>query len=127
MDPDAPPPFHLHGTDRFLVLARDVVAEPNLVSRDIVLVRDGQTADILFDVTNPGLWMSHCHIAEHIQSGMMLSFNVARDLGGDSWRLGRGDQRLRRPGGGSLPQIRDLGPVLRKVQLRERVQGCRSQ
>jgi len=46
------PPFHLYGTDRFLVLAREVVAEPNLVSRDIVLVRAGQTADILFDVTN---------------------------------------------------------------------------
>jgi hypothetical protein len=54
-------------------------------------------------------------------------FGFARDLGGDSWRLGRGDERLRRPGGGSLPQIRDFGPVLRKVQLRERVQGGRSQ
>ena len=61
-----------------LVLARDVVAEPNLVSRDIVLVRARQAADILFDVTNPGLWMSHCRIAEHMQSGMMLSLNVAR-------------------------------------------------
>jgi hypothetical protein len=35
-----------------------------------VLVRTGQTVDILFDVTNPGLWMAHCHIAEHMQSGM---------------------------------------------------------
>src|SRR5579859_444824 len=51
----------------------------------------------------------------------------ACDLGGDSWRLGRGDERLTRPGGRSLPRIRDFGPVLRKVQLRERVQGCRSQ
>jgi hypothetical protein len=31
----------------------------------------------LFDVTNPGLWMVHCHIAEHMQSGMMFSFTVA--------------------------------------------------
>ena len=45
-----------------------------------MLVRAGQAADILFDVANPGLWMSHCQIAEHMQSGMMLSFNVARDL-----------------------------------------------
>jgi anaerobic selenocysteine-containing dehydrogenase len=37
------------------------------------------TADILLDVSNPGLWMAHCHIAEHNQSGMMFSFNVARD------------------------------------------------
>jgi FtsP/CotA-like multicopper oxidase with cupredoxin domain len=80
MDSDHPMhhPFHLHGAGRFLVLARDGVIEPNLVWKDTVLVRTGQTVDILFDVTNPGLWMAHCHIAEHMQSGMMFSFNVAR-------------------------------------------------
>jgi FtsP/CotA-like multicopper oxidase with cupredoxin domain len=80
MDSDHPMhhPFHLHGAGRFLVLARDGVAEPNLVWKDTVLVRTGQVVDILFDVTNPGLWMAHCHIAEHMQSGMMFSFNVAR-------------------------------------------------
>ena len=72
-------PFHLHGAGRFLVLARDGATEPNLVWKDTVLVRTGQVVDILFDVTNPGLWMAHCHIAEHMQSGMMFSFNVARD------------------------------------------------
>jgi FtsP/CotA-like multicopper oxidase with cupredoxin domain len=72
-------PFHLHGAGRFLVLARDGVVEPNLVWKDTVLVRTGQVVDILFDVSNPGLWMAHCHIAEHMQSGMMFSFNVARD------------------------------------------------
>ncbi len=71
-------PFHLHGADRFLVLARDGVPESNLVWKDTVLVRTGQTVDILFDVTEPGLWMAHCHIAEHLQSGMMFSFTVAR-------------------------------------------------
>jgi FtsP/CotA-like multicopper oxidase with cupredoxin domain len=74
-------PFHLHGAGRFLVLARDGVAEPNLVWKDTALVRTGQVVDILFDVSNPGLWMAHCHIAEHMQSGMMFSFNVARDPG----------------------------------------------
>ncbi len=80
MDSDHPMhhPFHLHGAGRFLVLARDGVVEPNLVWKDTVLVRTGQVVDILFDVTNPGLWMAHCHIAEHMQSGMMFSFNVAR-------------------------------------------------
>jgi FtsP/CotA-like multicopper oxidase with cupredoxin domain len=80
MDSDHPMhhPFHLHGAGRFLVLARDGAPEPNLVWKDTVLVRTGQTVDILFDVTNPGLWMAHCHIAEHMQSGMMFSFNVAR-------------------------------------------------
>jgi FtsP/CotA-like multicopper oxidase with cupredoxin domain len=31
---------------------------------------------IVLDLSNPGLWMAHCHIAEHAQSGMMLSFPV---------------------------------------------------
>ncbi len=35
-----------------------------------------KTVDILLDVTNPGRWMAHCHIAEHHESGMMFSFNV---------------------------------------------------
>jgi FtsP/CotA-like multicopper oxidase with cupredoxin domain len=69
-------PFHVHGAGRFLVLSRDGVVEPNLVWKDTVLVRAGETVDILLDVTNVGLWMAHCHIAEHHESGMMLSFEV---------------------------------------------------
>ena len=69
-------PFHIHGAGRFLVLCRDCVPEPNLVWKDTVLVRSNQTVDILLDVSNPGRWMAHCHIAEHSQSGMMFSFPV---------------------------------------------------
>src|ERR671910_227425 len=70
-------PFHVHGAGRLLVLSRDGVAEPNLVWKDTVLVRAGETVDILLDVSNVGRWMAHCHIAEHHESGMMFSFNVA--------------------------------------------------
>jgi FtsP/CotA-like multicopper oxidase with cupredoxin domain len=69
-------PFHVHGAGRFLVVSRDEVVEPNLVWKDTVLVRTGETVDILLDVTNVGLWMAHCHIAEHHESGMMFSFEV---------------------------------------------------
>jgi FtsP/CotA-like multicopper oxidase with cupredoxin domain len=69
-------PFHVHGAGRFLVLSRDGVVETNLMWHDTVLVRTGETVDILLDVTNPGIWMSHCHIAEHHESGMMFSFEV---------------------------------------------------
>jgi FtsP/CotA-like multicopper oxidase with cupredoxin domain len=69
-------PFHVHGAGRFLVLSRDGATEPNLVWKDTVLVRTGETVDILLDVTNPGTWMAHCHIAEHHESGMMFSFEV---------------------------------------------------
>jgi FtsP/CotA-like multicopper oxidase with cupredoxin domain len=78
MDSDhpMPHPFHIHGAGRFLILARDDVTEQNLVWKDTVLVRTGETVDILLDVTNPGIWMAHCHIAEHHESGMMFSFQV---------------------------------------------------
>ncbi|HSK92033.1 MAG TPA: multicopper oxidase family protein [Euzebyales bacterium] len=68
-------PFHIHG-ERFLVLARDGEAEPNLVWKDTVLIPTGQVVDILMDASNPGLWMAHCHIAEHLEAGMMFSFRV---------------------------------------------------
>jgi FtsP/CotA-like multicopper oxidase with cupredoxin domain len=78
MDSDHPMhhPFHIHGAGRFLILSRDGAVEPTLVWKDTVLVPTGQTVDILLDVTNPGLWMAHCHIAEHHESGMMFSFRV---------------------------------------------------
>ena len=80
MDSDHPMhhPFHVHGAGRFLVLSRDGKPEANLVWKDTVLLRAGETVDILLDVSNPGLWMAHCHIAEHNQSGMMFSFDVSR-------------------------------------------------
>jgi FtsP/CotA-like multicopper oxidase with cupredoxin domain len=80
MDSDHPMhhPFHIHGAGRFLVLTRDGVTEPNVVWKDTVLVKTGEIVDIVLDVSNPGLWMAHCHIAEHSAGGMMFSFNVAR-------------------------------------------------
>jgi FtsP/CotA-like multicopper oxidase with cupredoxin domain len=79
MDSDHPMhhPFHVHGAGRFVVLARDGAPETNYVWKDTVLVRTGETVDILLDITNPGRWMAHCHIAEHHESGMMFSFDVA--------------------------------------------------
>ncbi len=79
MDQDHPMhhPFHIHGAGRFLVLSRDGTPDDNLVWKDTVLVRAGETVEILVDVTSPGLWMAHCHIAEHNQAGMMFSFRVS--------------------------------------------------
>ena len=56
MDSDHPMhhPFHIHGAGRFIVLSRDDVPEENLVWKDTVLVRTGETVDILLDVTHPG-------------------------------------------------------------------------
>lgn len=68
-------PFHVHG-QRFLVLARDGTPTDNLVWKDTVLIRTGETVDLLIEASNPGKWMAHCHIAEHLEGGMMLSFRV---------------------------------------------------
>ena len=36
----------------------------------------GSTVDLLTDASNPGTWMLHCHIAEHLGSGMMTALHV---------------------------------------------------
>ncbi|MDE2806483.1 MAG: multicopper oxidase family protein [Gemmatimonadota bacterium] len=68
-------PIHLHG-QRFLVLSRDGVENRNLAWKDTVLVPVGSTVDLLMEASNPGEWMIHCHIAEHLDAGMMGSFTV---------------------------------------------------
>ena len=68
-------PIHLHG-QRFLVLAVNGVPNTDLVWKDTVLVPAGTVVDILLDTANPGQWMLHCHIAEHLSAGMMMHFTV---------------------------------------------------
>jgi FtsP/CotA-like multicopper oxidase with cupredoxin domain len=68
-------PIHIHG-QRFLVLAQNGVASQNLVWKDTFLVPVGGTADLLVEMSNPGRWMLHCHIAEHLETGMHTVFTV---------------------------------------------------
>ena len=69
-------PIHLHG-QRFLVLSQNGVPNDNLVWKDTVLLPVGTTADILVDMANPGRWAFHCHVAEHLHTGMMAVFEVS--------------------------------------------------
>ncbi len=68
-------PIHVHG-QRFVVLDRDGLPNDNMVWRDTVLVPAGSVIDILLDASNPGKWMLHCHIAEHLEAGMHMVFTV---------------------------------------------------
>ncbi len=68
-------PIHLHG-QRFLVLSVNGVPNADLAWKDTVLVPAGGVVDILLDTANPGDWMLHCHIAEHLSAGMMMQFTV---------------------------------------------------
>jgi suppressor of ftsI len=69
-------PVHLHG-QRFLVLSQNGKLNTNLVWKDTVLVPAGDTVEVLVDMSNPGTWMLHCHISEHVENGMMMGFTVA--------------------------------------------------
>ncbi len=69
-------PIHIHG-QRFLVLDRDGTPVENLVWKDTALLPVGSTMDLLVEMSNPGAWMLHCHIAEHLQAGMMTHFTVS--------------------------------------------------
>jgi FtsP/CotA-like multicopper oxidase with cupredoxin domain len=68
-------PLHVHG-QRYLVVAIDGAPNPNLVWKDTAIVPVASTVDLLVEMTNPGDWMIHCHIAEHLHSGMMFGFHV---------------------------------------------------
>lgn len=68
-------PIHIHG-QRFLVLAVNGTPNDNLVWKDTVLVPVGATVDILLELSNPGEWMLHCHIAEHLEAGMKMVFSA---------------------------------------------------
>jgi FtsP/CotA-like multicopper oxidase with cupredoxin domain len=48
----------------------------NLVWKDTALIPVGETMDILLELSNPGRWMAHCHVAEHLGTGMMFAFTV---------------------------------------------------
>lgn len=78
-DPTSPHPmqhpFHIHG-NRFLVLSRDGKEEVNRVWKDTVLVKSGERVELLLDTSNPGKWMMHCHISEHLEDGMFGYFDV---------------------------------------------------
>ncbi len=69
-------PIHIHG-QRFLVLSMDGEKSENLVWKDTVLIPSGSTVELLVVMDNPGDWMIHCHIPEHLESGMMMPFKVS--------------------------------------------------
>ncbi len=68
-------PIHIHG-QRFLVLSTNGTKNNNLVWKDTTLIQTGDTAELLVQMDNPGDWVIHCHIPEHMEAGMMSEFKV---------------------------------------------------
>jgi suppressor of ftsI len=68
-------PMHLHG-QRFLVTDAEGMAMPPLAWKDTVLIPAGASVQLLVDLSNPGTWMLHCHISEHLEDGMAATVVV---------------------------------------------------
>ncbi|HEY9213642.1 MAG TPA: multicopper oxidase family protein [Ancylobacter sp.] len=68
-----PHPIHLHG-HAFEVIASSKGRLPRHFA-DTVLVQPGEAVEVAF-VAVPGDWVFHCHILEHMETGMMGYFRV---------------------------------------------------
>lgn len=71
-----PHPLHFHGQRFLVVREQGKPQKDNLVWRDSYLIGRGFTVDILLEASNPGEWMMHCHIPEHLGAQMMGHFRV---------------------------------------------------
>ena len=49
-------------------------AEPRI---RILLVDPDETVEVAFVADNPGDWLFHCHILEHMEAGMYATLRVA--------------------------------------------------
>ncbi|KAK4173265.1 putative precursor of iron transport multicopper oxidase FET3 [Triangularia setosa] len=80
-------PFHLHGHNFQVVWRSEPNAGPfqdsNITSsnfrrvpmrRDTVVVHPKGNLVLRFKADNPGVWLFHCHIEWHVQSGLMATF-----------------------------------------------------
>ncbi|KAF3937579.1 Laccase-4 [Dactylella cylindrospora] len=85
-------PFHLHGHTFQLIYRSDVDAglynasDPSVefakkpMRRDTVLINPGGNMVLRFRADNPGIWLFHCHIEWHIESGLIATFVEAPEV-----------------------------------------------
>jgi len=70
-----PHPMHLHG-HAFRILSINGVDEPHRPWADTVLLPPQGRAEIALVADNPGDWLFHCHILEHVVGGMLSVIRV---------------------------------------------------
>ena len=68
-------PMHLHGY-AFRVVTRNGAPTRHRPWQDTVLLAPEDRVEIAFVADNPGSWMFHCHILEHMAAGMMAVVRV---------------------------------------------------
>lgn len=60
-----PVAFHLHGHD-MLVTHKDGLPLPQPYGADVVSMAPGERYDVIVEMNNPGIWMTHDHIEHHV-------------------------------------------------------------
>ena len=68
-------PYHLHGMS-FEVLSIDGEAPQSRRIEDTLNLGVYSTVRLRIEATNPGDWMSHCHILPHAEGGMMTVLRI---------------------------------------------------
>jgi FtsP/CotA-like multicopper oxidase with cupredoxin domain len=64
-------PMHMHGHHAVVLSRNGVAATGSPWWIDSLNVLDGETYEIAFVATNPGIWLDHCHQLKHAADGMV--------------------------------------------------------
>ncbi|OEC35744.1 Multicopper oxidase with three cupredoxin domains (includes cell division protein FtsP and spore coat protein CotA) [Pseudomonas cuatrocienegasensis] len=67
-------PIHLHGMTFKVLDSNRRRIEPYYT--DTFLLGKNETARIAFVADNPGVWMFHCHVVDHMETGLMAAIEV---------------------------------------------------
>ncbi|MBD3814689.1 MAG: multicopper oxidase domain-containing protein, partial [Betaproteobacteria bacterium] len=68
-------PIHLHGMTFKVISSNRRRIEPWYT--DTYLLGKNETARIALVADNPGVWMFHCHVVDHMETGLMAAIEVA--------------------------------------------------
>ncbi|HVL02466.1 MAG TPA: multicopper oxidase family protein [Dongiaceae bacterium] len=68
-------PIHIHGNTWTVLESNQRKITP--YHTDTVLVRRNERVKVAFVADNPGRWMYHCHVIEHMETGLMGYISVA--------------------------------------------------
>lgn len=67
-------PIHLHGMTFKVISSNKHTIEPYYT--DTYLLGKNETARVALVADNPGVWMFHCHVIDHMETGLMAAIAV---------------------------------------------------
>lgn len=70
-------PIHLHGHTWTVLKSNKRKIHPQGYHTDTVLLGKNETVQVVFVADNPGRWMYHCHVIEHMNTGLMGFIEVS--------------------------------------------------